>query len=220
METRKPSEAKRLYADVDKMLRLHPGLDSVCCTTEHNMRDLKAALIQAADTPFLGSHVLFTEADKGGNLVSVHVQSTTKAAISSSVTYLLVGGLGGLGRSIAEHLVRRGAKHIAFLSRSGAGSLSAKSMLVKMQAAGIDARVFAADVCNEKQLAASLGEIQSTMPPIRGAIQCAAIVDVSLKHTFGTYLRYWILTTNLFIRTLCFRAWIMSAGKDHLTQKQ
>ncbi|CAK7563520.1 MAG: hypothetical protein SEPTF4163_001389 [Sporothrix epigloea] len=141
------------------------------------MRDLKAALIQAADTPFLGSHVLFTEADKGGNLVSVHVQSTTKAAISSSVTYLLVGGLGGLGRSIAEHLVRRGAKHIAFLSRSGAGSLSAKSMLVKMQAAGIDARVFAADVCNEKQLAASLGEIQSTMPPIRGAIQCAAIVD-------------------------------------------
>ncbi|CAK7271094.1 hypothetical protein SEPCBS119000_004424 [Sporothrix epigloea] len=118
---------------------------SVCCAIEHNMRDLKAALIQASEKPFVGSHVLFTEADKGPNLVNVHTQSTSDIALSSSATYVLVGGLGGLGRSIAEHLVRRGAKHIAFVSRSGASSASAQSMLVKMQTAGIDAQVFTTD---------------------------------------------------------------------------
>lgn len=37
----------------------------------------------------------------------------------AEVSYLLVGGLGGLGRSIAMWMVENWAKHLIFLSRGG-----------------------------------------------------------------------------------------------------
>lgn len=38
----------------------------------------------------------------------------------SDATYLLTGGLGGLGRSVSTWLAERGARHFVFLSRSAA----------------------------------------------------------------------------------------------------
>ncbi|RYC58494.1 hypothetical protein CHU98_g7719 [Xylaria longipes] len=40
-------------------------------------------------------------------------------SLRTDVSYLLVGGLGGLGRSIAMWMVQKGAKYFIFLSRSG-----------------------------------------------------------------------------------------------------
>ncbi|ERS99538.1 hypothetical protein HMPREF1624_04742 [Sporothrix schenckii ATCC 58251] len=177
LESRRPDEARRLAADVDKMLQLAPGLDSLCGVIEHNMCDLQAVLSEASANPFFGSRLLFTDADAGANLVNTHVQSFFRAELSSSATYLLVGGLGGLGRSIAEHLVRCGAKHIAFFSRSGANSEVAQAFLSKLHAAGIYARAFTADICNGEQLAVAIKKVQAAMPSIRGAIQCAGVVD-------------------------------------------
>lgn len=39
--------------------------------------------------------------------------------LDSEATYLLVGGLGGLGRSLAMELIASGCQHLAFISRSG-----------------------------------------------------------------------------------------------------
>jgi acyl transferase domain-containing protein/NADPH:quinone reductase-like Zn-dependent oxidoreductase/SAM-dependent methyltransferase len=39
-------------------------------------------------------------------------------ALDASASYLLVGGLGGLGRSISRWLIQRGARHLIYLSRS------------------------------------------------------------------------------------------------------
>nr|ALQ32761.1 putative polyketide synthase [Fusarium aywerte] len=48
-------------------------------------------------------------------------KSTRTLELDSSASYLLVGGLGGLGQAVARHLVEQGARRLVFMSRS-AGS--------------------------------------------------------------------------------------------------
>jgi NAD(P)-dependent dehydrogenase (short-subunit alcohol dehydrogenase family) len=55
-----------------------------------------------------------------GKLLVSDVQSPQKRPVTldGSAAYLLVGGLGGLGRSIARYMVQQGARNLIFLSRS------------------------------------------------------------------------------------------------------
>ena len=65
---------------------------------------------------------------------------------SPNKTYLVSGGLGGLGRTLAEWMVRKGARNLAFLSRSGATQSNAKDTVDWLEARDIRVSVFAADV--------------------------------------------------------------------------
>ena len=62
--------------------------------------------------------------------------------------YLIVGGLGGLGRTLAEWMVRRGARSLAFMSRSGDRSAQAKDTISWLKDRDIVVQTFAADVAD------------------------------------------------------------------------
>lgn len=57
-------------------------------------------------------------------------------------SYLLVGGLGGIGRSVAEWMFRKGARQLAFLSRSGANSAEAQDTIDWLEGKGVRVSVF------------------------------------------------------------------------------
>lgn len=98
-------------------------------------------------------------------------------ALCSNSTYLLAGGLGGLGRSICELLVKNGAEHIAFLSRSGASSEASRLFIEDLTKKGIDVQVYQADICDSKALEKVIQQdILLDMPPIHGVFQCAAVI--------------------------------------------
>lgn len=63
-----------------------------------------------------------------------------------SKVYLLIGGLGGLGRVMAEWMLRKGAKQIAFLSRSGADRPEAEATVKWLEERGADVNVYRGDV--------------------------------------------------------------------------
>ncbi len=86
---------------------------------------------------------------------------------------MLAGGLGGLGRSIAQWMVDRGAKSIILLSRSGAQKPEAIQAVDEMAAEGVTVTVFACDVADRSRLEAVIEECTKTLPPIRGVIQAA-----------------------------------------------
>ena len=86
---------------------------------------------------------------------------------------MLVGGLGGLGRSIAQWMVDRGAKSVILLSRSGAQKPEAIQAVEEMVADGAKVSVFACDVADRSRLEAVIEECSKTLPPIRGVIQAA-----------------------------------------------
>lgn len=98
---------------------------------------------------------------------------------NKSGTYLISGGLGGLGLTVARWMVEQGVRHLVLLSRSKpAGNVQVALDAMRKT----DAQVLAldVDVTKEKQVAAALAEINQSMPPLRGIIHAAGVLDDDL----------------------------------------
>lgn len=91
-------------------------------------------------------------------------------------SYLITGGLGGLGLAFSHWLADRGAKHLVLLGRR-APSREAEQDLRALRESGVEVRVAAVDVSSEAAVAGLLREIAAGMPPLRGILHAAGIVD-------------------------------------------
>jgi acyl transferase domain-containing protein/NAD(P)-dependent dehydrogenase (short-subunit alcohol dehydrogenase family)/SAM-dependent methyltransferase/acyl carrier protein len=91
-------------------------------------------------------------------------------------TYLITGGFGGLGMQVAAWMVERGARHLALMSRQGAPA-SASDELARLARDGAQVTVLRGDVADRAQVAHALEEIARNMPPLRGVIHAAGVLD-------------------------------------------
>ncbi len=98
------------------------------------------------------------------------------AATRTPNTCLITGGLGALGRLVAKWAVQRGATHLALLSRS-ADEARHQDFLQELEQDGALLRLFAVDVSRRDDLQAVLTEIAETMPPLKGVVHAAAVLD-------------------------------------------
>lgn len=96
--------------------------------------------------------------------------------LEQDASYLVPGGLGGVGRSILVWLAARGAKHLIIPSRSGASSAAAAQVVSSLRSRGVNVVTPKCDIGNECELANLLFEVKQTMPPIRGIINCAMVL--------------------------------------------
>ena len=78
-------------------------------------------------------------------------------------------------------MVERGARNLILLSRNAKSADETTSRwLQTLQERGARILVEACDVANTNQLAASLQRLQAQLPPIKGVIQAAMVLRVSL----------------------------------------
>lgn len=94
--------------------------------------------------------------------------------------YLVTGGTGGFGFEAAKWLVGHGAGNLALVSRSGNPSPAVKAEIESMRNRGINIEIFKADVSDQKELGAVLAAMKSSMPPLRGVIHAAMVIDDAL----------------------------------------
>ncbi|KAI1125350.1 polyketide synthase [Nemania abortiva] len=87
--------------------------------------------------------------------------------------YLLVGCLGGLGRSLSRWMMSRGARHFVFLGRSGADKPSARELVTRLERAGATVGVVRGDVVNTTDIKAAVAACVSTGKEIGGVVQAA-----------------------------------------------
>lgn len=100
--------------------------------------------------------------------------------LSTEGVYLLVGGLGGLGRSLAAKLVGLGARKLCFLSRSGADSRNAQALVQILEQQQVEVRVYKCDVGDEIAVTSAICRCTRELGKIRGAFQCAMVLRDSL----------------------------------------
>ena len=100
--------------------------------------------------------------------------------LDHNATYLLVGGLGGLGRSLARLLADSGALSLCFISRSGSKSQAAQKLMRELENRNVQTHICSCDIANQKALSSTLERCSSTMPPIKGVFQCAMVLQDSL----------------------------------------
>src|SRR5579862_8822481 len=114
----------------------------------------------------------------------------TGIVFANDASYLLAGGLGGLGRSISRWMVSNGARNLIFVSRSGASSPDAIKFVNDLTAAGVRVRVLSCDIEDEQKFSMSLSSTLETMPPIRGVIQAAMVLkdQVFFNMSFESFM--------------------------------
>jgi len=91
-------------------------------------------------------------------------------------SYLLTGGLGGLGLQSAERLAARGARHLILVGR-GEPPAAASSRLAALAAAGVAVRLVRADIADADAVAGLFAALADSSPPLRGIVHAAGIVD-------------------------------------------
>ncbi|KAL4815060.1 putative polyketide synthase [Aspergillus spinulosporus] len=85
-------------------------------------------------------------------------------------TYVIAGGLGGIGRSIARWMVSVGVRSLVLLSRSGASTDAKQDLIRELKEQGVSVAAPKLDISNFPLLADVLQELGKTMHPVRGCI--------------------------------------------------
>ncbi len=110
--------------------------------------------------------------------------SAARLHLSPDAAYLVTGGRGGFGLATAEWLAAKGARHLALVGRSQTTAPDAATALDRLRQKGVDIREFSADVTDSGQLAKVLSRVRRDMPPLRGVVHAAAVIqDVGLVNT-------------------------------------
>lgn len=78
-------------------------------------------------------------------------------------------------------MARKGAKHLIVLSRSGAASQAAAEVVDELSKQGITVAAPKCDVSSADSISEVLDEYAKTMPPVRGCINAAMVLNVSIE---------------------------------------
>jgi NADPH:quinone reductase-like Zn-dependent oxidoreductase/SAM-dependent methyltransferase/acyl carrier protein len=91
-------------------------------------------------------------------------------------SYLISGGLGGLGLLVAAWMAEHGAGHLVLAGRRGV-TPAIEAKIRSITQAGAEVSVFQVDIGKAEQTANMLAEIAATLPPLSGVIHAAGVLD-------------------------------------------
>ena len=95
-------------------------------------------------------------------------------------TYLVTGGLGGVGGATAGWLADNGARTIVLNGRRAPGD-AAEEVIRSLRERGVEVHVELADVADAEQLRAMIARIDANLPPLGGVVHSAvALSDAAL----------------------------------------
>ncbi|OJJ97005.1 hypothetical protein ASPACDRAFT_63311 [Aspergillus aculeatus ATCC 16872] len=104
------------------------------------------------------------------------LDTTPSFAFEPNATYVIAGGLGGLGRSIASWFVERGARNLILLSRSGQNNEHARELVASLERQGARVVTPMCDITDQASLKVVLNVCRQLMPPIQGCVQASMVV--------------------------------------------
>lgn len=97
-------------------------------------------------------------------------------------TYLLVGGLGGLGRALATWMVENGARSLVFLSRSASSGSGTDGFVEELHSLGCEVHLVAGSVTSKTDVDHAVSNTLTTAKPLAGIINLSMVLkDIGLS---------------------------------------
>ena len=191
----KPQIFNKLLTEVIELYQIN-AISEVAPITSFGMSEVQDAMRLMQGGKHMGKIIIQSQADEIVKVSSTscvakdsmlrHAIQTLPPIVNMAIahedaSFLITGGTGGLGRSLAYWLAKNGAKNIVLISRSGSSSAPARAFVEDMKAlhATIKIVVRACDVGNRVQLQDLLKELEGMVPPIKGVIHGAMVLQVS-----------------------------------------
>jgi phthiocerol/phenolphthiocerol synthesis type-I polyketide synthase C len=157
---RDPSLVPALLAEILRML--HDGTIAPLPVTE--FADAKEAFRTMA------------QARHTGKLVVTRAQPARSfTRFDGEATWMITGGLGGLGLILAEALAASGARNLVLVGRKPPSS-SATAVIERMSSGGVMVTIAQADVADKAAIESVLTAVPADRP-LRGIFHCAGVID-------------------------------------------
>ncbi|KAL4861076.1 hypothetical protein BDV12DRAFT_204384 [Aspergillus spectabilis] len=170
------SLGKELIARVMELLR-NGSLDPIQPLKAFNICEMASAFHYFNNTGRMGKIVLSFE-DQAQMLPVVKERFTTR--LDPDKSYLLVGCLGGLGRSLSKWMMDQGARHFVFLSRTGLQKPTAKRLIEELEQGGAQCVVVTGDVTSYSDVERV---VCAAIPCLGGVVQAAmGLNEAILEH--------------------------------------
>lgn len=142
--------AKAMRAVMD--LRSDQHIRAVTPVTQFPMSNITGAFRLMQSGKHLGKIVIVPQV---GDKVEV-LPSVEHFKFSSDAPYLIVGGLGGIGRDLVRYLANIGCKNIVMMSRSAEKHPEAETLRKELKNRGCTATIRSCDASNAEALRATL----------------------------------------------------------------
>ncbi|KAK8109339.1 Type I Iterative Polyketide synthase (PKS) [Apiospora sp. TS-2023a] len=142
------------------------------------MSDVQGAFRHMQAAKHIGKLVLEPRSDQ----VVPILPRTLRASFDADASYVIAGGLGGLGKSIVSWMVSRGARHLILLSRSGAETNPGRRSFVQtLEAQGVTVAAPPCDVSFRDTLQGVIRECLEVrgMLPIKGCVQGSMVLKLT-----------------------------------------
>ncbi|MCJ1403373.1 hypothetical protein MMC11_006596 [Xylographa trunciseda] len=159
--------------------------------TVYKYSEIEKAFRLMQQAKHMGKIVLKANPD---DMVPVIPRNPHPLKLDGKATYVLVGGTGGIGRALAVFLMDHGAKHLAFMSRSGDTGAGVKEAINELKNMGVNILPYACDVTDAAAVKATFSKMSAQMPRVKGIIQAAMVLND--KYFEDMTYDSWIATTR------------------------
>ncbi|KIM92741.1 hypothetical protein OIDMADRAFT_62276 [Oidiodendron maius Zn] len=112
------------------------------------------------------------DTDSNFKIETASVKAVRKLELNSSASYLLVGGLGGIGRAISRYLVEHNARRLVFLSRSAGMGPEDQEFVRELESMGCEVRLIKGSVTKREDVSRAIQQA----PNLKGIMQCTLVL--------------------------------------------
>ena len=144
-------------------------------TTQYSISDLPKAINIMKTGNHHGKLVITLEETA---IVPLLPQAPPSPDLNIDSTYILSGGLGALGLTIAENMYQHGARHLVFLSRSGASTSKQQEAVQSFRDRGCKIDTPKCDVTDVSQVESFVDICKQNAWNVKGVVQCAMVLRV------------------------------------------
>ncbi|GES56801.1 related to polyketide synthase [Aspergillus terreus] len=162
----KPHYMADVFARIHQMLAGHQ-IRPVYPLTSFPISELEQVLRSMQKGQHTGKLVVKHGRD---DKVKVIPRVSPAVRLRPDATYLIVGGQGGLGRSLSVWMAKCGARYIVSLSPSGAARPLTRGLIEELEQMKVAFHAISCDISDIHQLKTVLTEKRQALPPIHGVI--------------------------------------------------
>jgi hypothetical protein len=179
LAARKP---KQIYQMLGEILQLigSGALRPVQLVNEYPIEQVEDAFRLMSSRKHIGKVVLMAQPT---SVVKCLPAKPSPLRLRKDGTYVIAGGLGDLPSRISRFFAARGAGHIVSLSRRTIDDETRRRHVAAVEAHGGKLHILKCDITNEEQMRDAVSYC-SGLPPIRGVVQGALALRVSLCYLF------------------------------------
>ena len=168
--TRKPLVAQHVFADV--MKAFEEGTLTALPVTVFTRREASRAFTLMQSAAHVGK-IVVTMDDTTTDVVETE---PAEMPINREGTYVITGGLGGLGAAAARKLVSLGVKSLVLISRRGVTSSEQQALVDELTEQGVSVTTPQLNTA-DADFSQALTRAVAGLPPVTGIIHAAGLID-------------------------------------------